>query len=61
MDENNTKGTVQMQEYKDLWESILASLREKYMTNITVDLWFKEAELVSLTDEIAVISHISPF
>lgn len=50
-----------MQEYKDLWESILASLREKYMTNITVDLWFKEAELVSLTDEIAVISHISPF
>ena len=50
MDENNTKGTVQMQEYKDLWESILASLREKYMTNITVDLWFKEAELVSFTD-----------
>ena len=50
-----------MQEYKDLWESILASLRETHMTNITVDLWFKEAELVSLDDEIAVISHTSPF
>lgn len=50
-----------MQEYKDLWESILASLREKHMSSITVELWFKEAELVSLTDEVAVISHTSTF
>ena len=55
------KGTVQMQEYKDLWESILTCLREKYMTNITVDLWFKEAQLESLDEDVAVISHTSPF
>ncbi len=49
------------QEYRDLWETILAGLREKYKSNITVDLWFKEASLESISDDVAVLTHTSPF
>lgn len=49
-----------MQEWKELWQSILSQLETK-LTAITMDLWFKGAELISLDDNVAVISHISPF
>ncbi len=49
-----------MQEWKELWQSILSQLETK-LTAITMDLWFKGAELISLDDNVAVISHTSPF
>lgn len=48
-----------MQELKDLWQSVIARLETKF-SPITVDLWFRDAELVLLDDDTAVISHTSP-
>ena len=47
-----------MQEYKELWETVVEQLK-KYLAGVTVDLWFKDAVLESIEDDVAVISHTS--
>ena len=47
-----------MQELEALWESIVDALISRY-SETTINLWFKDATLESLDDDIAVISHIS--
>lgn len=49
-----------MQELQALWENIVSILTEKFSA-VTTKLWFGDASLESLDDDIAVISHVSPF
>ena len=48
-----------MQELQALWENIVSILTEKFSA-VTTKLWFGDASLESLDDDIAVISHVSP-
>ncbi|MBR2986437.1 MAG: chromosomal replication initiator protein DnaA [Clostridia bacterium] len=47
-----------MHELEALWESIVQALISRY-SETTINLWFKDAVLESLNDDIAVISHTS--
>ncbi len=49
-----------MQELEVLWTNIVSLLIERY-SETTINLWFGDAKLESLDDDIAVISHISSF
>ena len=49
-----------MQELQALWSNIVSLLVQRY-SETTINLWFGDAELESLDDDIAVISHISSF
>ena len=47
-----------MQELEALWQSIVDALITRY-SETAINLWFNDAALESLSDDIAVISHIS--
>ena len=49
-----------MQELEILWTNIVSLLIERY-SETTINLWFGDCKLESLGDDVAVLSHISPF